>query len=117
MLIKLLTGHQRWFEVKLSDQQPAYQVLDSLLKDGEVQQFLQVNRHNDILWFNKEAFDELLWWLMLIAAMEISSDFLRPAIEVVKDLESCYAMIQTFQEAEKKSDYQAEKLLEAVRKP
>ena len=51
---------------------------------------------------------------MLIAAMEISSDFLRPAIEVGKDLESCYAMIQTFQEAEKKSDYQIEKLLEAL---
>ena len=39
-VIKLLTGHQRWFEVKPSDQKPSYAILESLLKDGEVQQFL-----------------------------------------------------------------------------
>jgi len=55
-LTKLLTTHQRWFEEKR-----ACQVLESLLKDNEVQQFLQVNRYNDILWFNNEAFDDLLW--------------------------------------------------------
>ncbi len=113
-LIKLLTSHQRWFEVKPSSQKPAYHVLESLLKDNEVHQFLQVNRYNDMLWFNKEAFDELLWWLMLVAAVEISSDSLRTPSEIVKDLEDCYGIAKSLEDAEKKSSYQVGKLLEAL---
>jgi glycosidase len=115
ILVKLLTNHQRWFEVKPPDQKQASAILESLFKDDEVQQFLQVNRYNDIWWFNKEAFEELLWWLMLIAAVEIGSDPLRPINEVVKELNGCYSMIQTWHKAEEQSEYQVEKLLEAVK--
>jgi hypothetical protein len=113
-VVKLLTRHQRWYRVKRSGQNPAYRVLESLLKDGEVHQFLQVNRYNDTLWFNKEAFNELRWWLFLAAAVEISSDPLRSAYEVVKDVEECYTIIKTLHQAEKKSSCQLEKLLEAI---
>ncbi len=113
-LIKLLTRHQQWFKTGRLDQNQAYAVLDSLLKDDEVQEFIQVNRHDGILWFNKESFDELLFWLMLTAVMEIGSDPLRSPTETVKGIEECYAMIQKFQEAEKKSEYQVEKLLAAT---
>jgi glycosidase len=109
-LIKLLTSHQRWFEEKR-----IYRLLDSLLKDNEVQQFLQINRYNDVLWFNKEAFEELLWWLRVVAAVEISSDDKRTSSEVVRDLEGCYATIQTLEEAGKRSDYQVEKLLASTK--
>ncbi len=108
-LIKILTNHQQWF-----NQKAAYQVVEKLLKDSEVQQFLMVNRHNDILWFNKEAFEELLWWLMLVAAVEIGFDPLRPVNEMTRSLEICWSMIQTLHEAEKKSEYQVEKLLTAL---
>jgi hypothetical protein len=114
-VIKLLTGHQRWFEVKPSDQKPSYAILESLLMDDEVQQFLKVNQHNDIWWFNKEAFEEMLWWLMLIAALEIGSDPLRPVNAVVAELERCYSMIQIWQKAEEKSEYQVEKLLDLLK--
>ena len=109
-LIKLLTGHQGWFWEKRP-----YQVLESLLKDNEVQQFLQINRYNDILWFNSETFDDLLWWLMVLATVEISSDLQRPATLQARDLEDCYVIIQRLKEAATKSGYQVEKLLEALR--
>jgi len=115
-VIKLLTGHQRWFETKPSDQKQAYAVLESLLKDSEVQQFLGVNQYNDIWWFNKEAFEEMLWWLMMVAALTIGSDPLRPVNAVVAELERCYSMIQTWHKAEEKSEYQLEKLLAIVNK-
>jgi glycosidase len=115
ILVKLLTSHQRWFEVKPPDQKQTSAILESLFKDDEVQQFLQVNRYDDIWWFNKEAFEELLWWLLLIAAVEIGSDPLRPINEVVKELNGCYSMIQTWQKAEEQSEYQVEKLLEGVK--
>jgi len=116
-LVKLLTRHQRWYEVKPSNQNQAYRVLESLLKDGEVHQFLQVNRYNDILWFNKEAFDELRWWLFLVAAVEISSDLLLSPSKVVKEVEECWAIIKTLHQAEKKSEFQVEKLLAAAKEP
>jgi hypothetical protein len=114
-LIKILTHHQRWFTTGPSDQTKAYGILESLLKEGEVQQFLQVNQYNDIWWFNKEAFEELLWWLMLISAIEIGSNPLRPVNEMMRDLEECWSMIQTLQEAEERSGYQVEKLLAEVK--
>jgi glycosidase len=109
-LIKLLTSYQRWFWEKR-----AYRVLESLLKDNEVQQFLQINRYNDILWFNREAFDDLLWWLMVLAAVEISSDPQRPPHQAARDLEDCYAESQKLKEAAKSSGYQVEKLLDVLR--
>ena len=110
-LVRLLTSHQRWFEVRRFGQKPASKVLESLMKDSETHQFIQVNRYNDILWFNKEALEELLWWLMLVAAVEINSDPLRSSAEVVRDLEECYTIIQTLEAAGKRSNYQVEKLL------
>ena len=55
-VIKWLTGHQTWFEEKPSDQKQAYAILESLLRDSEVQQFLRMNLYDDIWWYNKEAF-------------------------------------------------------------
>jgi glycosidase len=115
-IIKLLTGHQRWFETKSSDQKQAYVVLESLFNNDDVRRFLSVNHYNDIWWFNKEAFEEMLWWLMMAAALTIGSDPLRPVNAVIKELERCYSIIQTWQKAKKKSEYQVEKLLEVVKK-
>ncbi len=114
-VIKLITTYQRWCGTKGSGEKHASTKLEFLLKDQEVRQFLQVNQYNDIWWFNKEAFEEMLWWLMMAAALTIGSDPLRPVNVVVEELEKCYAIIQTWQQAEEKSEYQVEKLLSALR--
>ncbi len=108
--IKLLTTHQRWFE-----EESASKVLDSLLKDPEVQQFLQVHRYNDILWFNQESFEELLGGLIMIVSIELRSDPKRSPIDTEKDLQEHFRTIGALKEAEKKSSYQVEKLITAVR--
>ena len=113
-VIKWLTGHQKWFETKPSDPNPASTTLESLLRDGDLRQFLQINQSRDIWWFNKEAFEEMLWWLMMVAAVTIGSDPLRPVNGVIEELERCYSMIQKWQQAEEKSEYQVEKLLAAL---
>ncbi|MGO9093114.1 MAG: alpha-amylase family glycosyl hydrolase [bacterium] len=114
-VIKWLTSHQKWFESKPSGQEQGYAILEELLRDSDVRQFLQVNRCDDIWWFNKEAFEELLWWLMMVAALTIGSDPLRPVHAVIQELQGCYSIIQTWQRAEEKSEYQVEKLLSALR--
>jgi glycosidase len=114
-LIKLLTRHQRWFEVDRSERSQTYQVLDSLLRDDDIQKFVNVNRYDNILWFNKEAFDELLAWLMLIAVVDTGSNPLLSPTEIVKEIGKYYEMVQEIREAQARSHYQVDKLLIRVK--
>ena len=43
------------------------QLLETLLADEDARAFLQVNRYNEIDWYNKEAFEQLLWGLFAVA--------------------------------------------------
>jgi hypothetical protein len=113
-VINILTTHQRWFEGQAPKAKRAHHVLRSWLEDEEVQKFLQVNRHQGVLWFNKEAFDQLLWWMLLIATVAISADPLRPAESIAREIVTCYDVVRRLQRAEEQSGYQVEKLLEAV---
>jgi glycosidase len=115
-VIKWLTSHQRWFEAKSLDQKQANSTLELLFNDKDLRRFLQINRYQDTWWFNKEAFEEMLWWLMIVAALTIGSDPLRPVHAVIEELERCYSVIQKWQQAEEESEYQAEKLLSALQK-
>jgi len=56
-----------------------------------------------VLWFNKEAFDELLEWLLLAAAVQISADPGRAPDEAAKEIGACYGIVKKLQRAEKKS--------------
>jgi glycosidase len=115
MVIKTLTGQQRWFEVTSSGQKQSYATLELLFKDEEVRRFLQINQYQGTWWFNKEAFGEMLWWLMIVAAVTIGSAPLRPVHAVIEELERCYSMILKWQRAEEKSGYQVERLLSALK--
>jgi len=112
MTIKVLTRHQRWFELGEDAEGRAYRVLRSWLEDDQVQRFVQVNRYQDVLWFNEEAFEQLLWWMMVVATVAIVADPERASAEAV---EGCYQVIERLREAEAASDYRVERLLEAAR--
>jgi len=114
IVIKMLTSHQRWFDVTSLDQRQAHATLELLFKDEDLRRFLRMNQYQDTWWFNKEAFEEMVWWLMMVAALTIGSDPLRPVHVVIEELEQCYSMIQKWQQAEEKSEYQVEKLLSAL---
>jgi hypothetical protein len=113
--VKILINHQGWHEIEPAEKGRAYQVLVSWLRDSEVQQFLQVNRHRDVLWFNHEAFQQLLAWMLTLAIVEINA---RPELapdEIAQQVEACYDVVKTLQQAEEASDYQVAKLMEAAR--
>jgi hypothetical protein len=109
-VVKLVTAHQRWSVAKRP-----HQVLEGLLQDDEVQQFMQVNRYQDVLWFNKEAFEELLEWLLLVAAVQVSAEPGQAPDEAAAEIAACYGVIKKLERAEKKSGYQVEKLLELAK--
>jgi glycosidase len=114
-VVKILISHDRWFEAKAPKAERVYKILVSWLRDGEAQQFVQVNRYRGVLWFNKEAFDQFLGWMLTVAAVEISADADRPAEEVAREIVACYDAVKKVQKAEGESGFQVVKLLELVR--
>jgi hypothetical protein len=113
-VVKILITHQHWYEVEASKKKRAYQILVSWLRDNEIQQFLQVNRYGGVLWFNEEAFDQLLGWMLTLAAIEICADPELSTEEVSREVVACYDVVKKLQQAADSSEYQVVKLMEAV---
>jgi hypothetical protein len=113
---KILINHQDWPKLaSTSEEDRAYQVLVSWLRDNEVQQFVQVNRYGGVLWFNSEAFDQLLAWMLTIAAVSESADAGSPSQEIAEKITGCYDVIAKLKKAAESSEFQVVKLMEAVR--
>jgi len=114
IVIKWLTSHQNWMSIKPRDKNRANFILLSLLDDLEIQKFLLINRHQDILWFNQEAFNSMLGWMMVLSVVSITSNPDLDGDGVVEQLLLDYRVIQTLKDAVGVSGYQLEKLIEAI---
>ena len=125
-LVKLLVGQAIWQCGEGLEADQAYQTLQSWLKNIDIQSFLGVNRYQGILWFNQEAFHELLWWAFAAAVVEITASELvgeqgqvnldKPVpSKVPQAILACYDMLVQLKKAEAQSGYQIEKLLEAAK--
>jgi len=111
-LVKILEAHQRWFERTTSGEVPAAGFLRSLLADEDVPRFLHVNRHEEILWFNKEAFEQLISNLLLAAwAAIIAGDLAATAPGTPERIAACAAVAARCLAAAGKSSYKLELLL------
>jgi hypothetical protein len=106
LLIKIFTTHQRWCE----EGNPR-SVLMSLMADGDVQYFLEVNRYQGVLWFSKEAFEDMIAWMHFTAGVSVMS---REGVEqrdMLEELRGCFKSIDTLHRASLSSGYQLEKLM------
>ncbi len=131
-LLKALVTHQRWFAEVVKGKQAASQVLEVWLADLDVQQFLGINRYQGILWYNREALDQWLGWMLVLAAVEsLSHKAVSPSLasEVsagdsiretrrtgTRPFLDCYRLLKRIQRAAEKSDYRVEALIELLRK-
>jgi glycosidase len=121
-LVKLITSHRDWLDEEKTEEtgetppQPrAYLVLRGWLQDGELQAFLGVNRYQGVLWFNQEAFEQLLWWMLLVAGVEVSADPALTDEEVAQAFLARYELLRRLRQAEEASGYRVERLLDAAK--
>ena len=112
-ILKLLVSQQRW--TSELEEQTAAGLMEKWLGNQETRSFLGVNRHRDVLWFNKEAFESMMWWMMTIGLIDQVSRPEASLTEAVEKLFEAYQLIEEILEAEKESDYQVEKLLEGLK--
>src|SRR4030042_471319 len=121
-LVKLLTPHSGLWKMidPIRDKKgrsASYHILTSILADSDALSYLGVNRYQDILWFNKEAFEDLLWWLFIIGAVEISAlpNKDDQADEKAKNILRCYNEISSILINAQASGYKLEKFLDLVK--
>ncbi len=114
-LMKILTSHQNWFRLDGPKPGRAYRIFTQFLEDQEFQQFLQINRYQDILWFNKEAFETVIAWLFEIAAIELLADHRLDPRQQISQLHDSFEINQRWQKAEEQSGFQLDKFLEGLK--
>ncbi|MCB0255753.1 MAG: hypothetical protein KDI55_18715, partial [Anaerolineae bacterium] len=112
-VVKLLTANGRWFDARTASQRTPLAVLSKLLRSREVQQFIRVNRYGGVLYFNKEAYEQLCAWLLLPAVVDSLANL--PEEDAVEQIVERHAVLQKLLEASAESGYQVDKLLEGVR--
>lgn len=112
--IKIMVAHQDWSKSVSSGTEQASKILQTWLRDDDVQRFLRINRYQGILWFNKEAFDQLLRWMLAIDIVIIMSDSALSEKKKAKGLQTSFEVVEKLESAAVKSGYQVEKLVEAV---
>jgi len=112
-ILKLLIQEQNW--VLSAQTVTAFGLIETWFAESEIRSFLNINRYRGKLWFNQEAFDEMMWWMMTIGLIRLSADPDRSLPEVVEMLFNAYELISKIQDAEAESEYQVEKLLEGLK--
>ena len=92
-------------------------MLTGIFSDNDAQLLLGVNRYQEILWFNKESFEDLLWWLFIIASVDISNQHLEDDQDnaVGKNILQCYNLITSLIDQAEVSGYKLEELLDFIK--
>ena len=111
-LVRALTTHQDWFRVGVGNLGPrTLRLFETWFEDPDVQRFLHVNRYQGVLWFNKESYEQLLGWLLAVAAV---AELAEGAEGVEARLVEHHTLVSQLLEAGERSGYRVEGLLEGV---
>jgi glycosidase len=112
-IIKLLTSQQNWINY-ISEKTPLG-LMETWFANEEIRQFLNVNRYHDKLFFNKEAFESLMWWMMTTALVILVANPGKSLTRDIENLINAHETIQVILAAEEGSGYQVDKLLKALK--
>jgi glycosidase len=126
-LLRVLVAHHGWWKqlatrrgrkASLKMEEQTVSLLNHWLEDEAVHEYIGVNRYGGIDWFNQESFEEVLWWLFLIAVLEIIAtqpeDQLRAGqlpSSVLTHIRKCFSVVENLLSAQERSGYQLEKLI------
>lgn len=112
-ILKLLVDQQNWVD-NVSDETPA-SLFQGWLSKEVVRSFLKINRYRGKLWFNKEAFESMMWWMTVIGLIQLVSDPQVSLATAIEELFDAWELIRTILDAEEGSEYQLEKLLDGLK--
>jgi len=114
-LIKLLAAHQDWYANVEKDGDLSVS-MERLLEDETVRRWLGENRYKGTLWFNRESYLELIWWLFMAGMVEIHEKTEEGAPREKRGRE-LFEVSKKLLDAMEKSRYQVELLVGNLRRP
>lgn len=85
--------------------------LQKWFSEPEIQYFLKINRYNEILWFNREAFTDFTWWVSILPMIQLASKEEAGATDLFETALHLFDFITALEEIVKESSYQVEKLI------
>lgn len=114
--VKLMIQHNLWCDDLGKNGNSIFLILQDWLQDSDVQQFIGTNRYQGILWYNKESFDDLLWWMFQAAVVDILAESKdSPDQEPIRKIRACYEVVKNLREAEAQSEYKLDRMIELVK--
>jgi len=112
--IKALITHQNWHQDQGPKSSRVRRILKTWLADQDIQHYLLINEHQGISWFNKEALESLLRWMLISATLATLTDKTIPADQIAAKIVSHYEVVAKIQKAALDSGYQVENLMANV---
>ncbi len=109
LLLRLGITQQDWYD--RSHKAPLHEIFKDWFTDPDIQVFLRVNRYQEVLWYNREAFEQFAWWMLVIPISKALADPSVDRSRITEMMLDLYELISTLRKAEKKSGYQFEKLI------
>lgn len=85
--------------------------LETWIADSRVLDYLDVNTHNEIRWFNKERFEDFVWYQKATNYFALAFEEEMELSEVIQRLLEQEKVFDQIIEAEEASEYQLDKLL------
>jgi len=117
-LVKILAGHGGWLARAMAEPARLGRLLEELFSDREVQGYIQVNRWQDLLWFNQESFQELLEYLLAATLAEACPEAGETEAEALgRAVVQSTAIIERLLEAAARAQFQVWATLERLQEP
>jgi hypothetical protein len=114
-LVCVLTAIQGWYTPQRTARELARHLVESWLIDPAARQYLQVHAYDDVLWFNRESFEELSWWSIASEIISLNADPDKTPAGFEKALETCLQVMSRLEEIKQESGFQVEKLVDWVK--
>jgi glycosidase len=117
LTVKVLVAHQEWYRDLVTGDEPLGGVVETWLADADVRHVLQVNRHRDVLWFNREAADRLLSLLVAAATAAHAAEPGMTATEGALHTAAIVRVAQRLRDAARRSEFQVERFIALAAAP
>ncbi len=108
---RVLLTHADWYRRAVKDFPGA---VARWLEDEEVRALLDVNRYEGVVWFRKESFDALVGMMLAVETVKILSGRESAPARRLAAMQEAFALTGMLRQAEERSAYRLEDLLEAA---
>ncbi len=113
-LVKILVCHRPWFPSSMKRKTRIGSNLKALFFEPDMQQFLQLNWYENVLWYNKERFDELTNWLLVVSIVDLVAGATAIDKHIAEGIVDRYEITQRVRQEAVKSRFRVEKMLDVL---